>query len=337
MTLYAPDKHAALCQQGLSARAIPGQKTRKQSCAFSIPGVDVDDDEQEEVHLRVRSSEDRESEMSELSISDEDEGDNTSFTALVFCTIFAVIALGMWLALREPTPIKPLRSPKKPLKPVKVPAKDPSKGKNPDPPKEPEAEKYNTMTGLSPTMQNCVFAGGAAIPVAGGAYWYKKYRDRKRAEATVAGKIKSKVGKKGFYAVCAVVVTAVGGALLAFFQPKTYMNIFNKLPECLQFSFLNLKKEEKDKKKPSEPDEEPPYLFTDLYGSWIAGSAEDNKWKKDFKNALKYPAVSGVNDLQWSGVERAFEEGKIPDAVFDSVYKKGQAAAFRKVIERENK
>merc|ERR1712072_1097886 len=131
-------------------------------------------------------------------------------------------------------------------------------------------------------MQNCAFAGGAAT-LAGSAYWYKKYRDRKKAEATVAGKIKSKVGKKGYYAVCAVAVTAVGGALLAFFSRDTYMTIFKKLPECLQFSFLNLDEEKKDKKKPTEGEEKktpsespasqekPEYEFTEKHGEWPEG------------------------------------------------------------------
>merc|ERR1712093_944934 len=129
------------------------------------------------------------------------------------------------------------------------------------------------------TMQNCVFAGGAAIPLAGGAYWYKNYRDRKKAEATVAGKIKSKVGQNGFYAVCAVGVTAVGGFLLSSFIPEAYSHIIAKLPDW--FSFLRLK--DHDEHVGKKPDANGTGTNNDACSNLPQEETEEAKKEREFK------------------------------------------------------
>merc|ERR1712072_648245 len=214
---------------------------RSKSRAFSIPAVEASDDEQ----------------------------------VVVVCSIFVIIALGMWWWVGSDSPPAKL-GPKRPK--VTLPVKRKStklasdKAKKPEPKKVVEVkeevpEEFDTLTGLSPTMQKLLI-GGAAVPTAAGLYYLKKRRDRKIAESTVTGKMKAKLGKKLFYVVSLTGITAVGGWLMKRFKPEWYQSILAKLPDCFPFSYLKGEKKDDKKGKKSEKD-------ADAAGSAPAGG-EDN-------------------------------------------------------------
>merc|ERR1712072_360801 len=214
---------------------------RSKSRAFSIPAVEASDDEQ----------------------------------VVVVCSIFVIIALGMWWWVGSDSP-PAKHGPKRPK--VTLPVKRKStklasdKAKKPEPKKVVEVkeevpEEFDTLTGLSPTMQKLLI-GGAAVPTAAGLYYLKKRRDRKIAESTVTGKMKAKLGKKLFYVVSLTGITAVGGWLMKRFKPEWYQSILAKLPDCFPFSYLKGEKKDDKKGKKSEKD-------ADVAGSAPAGG-EDN-------------------------------------------------------------
>merc|ERR1712098_725143 len=263
--MFAPNKHGEVCKQGLSSRAMPGKKSRAASRAFSIPGVDVSDDDRQVV---VTIKDDRESDASEL---DFDEEETSSFyEVLVICTIFVVVALGMWYFVGSQAP--PTRARPNYLKPASKTSRSKfnkttaSKGKKltnkkkagkKSKVKEPEPEEFDTLTGLSPGMQNLALAGSLAIPAAGGLYYYKKRSAQKIAEASgIAGKMKAKLGKKLFYVVSLTGITAVGGWLVKRFKPEWYKAFVAKLPNLWPFTYLKgkAKKSRKSKKGKSSDD-----------------------------------------------------------------------------------
>merc|ERR1712098_56117 len=107
--------------------------------------------------------------------------------------------------------------------------------------------EFDTLTGLSPGMQNLALAGGLAIPAAGGLYYYKKRRDQQIAEASgIAGKMKAKLGKKLFYVVSLTGITAVGGWLVKRFKPEWYKAFVAKLPNLWPFTYLKGKAKKTD-------------------------------------------------------------------------------------------